>query len=93
MRRTFSYGFEVRGFGDVEGTYTADEGEIDTIELPDGEEVIASIAGSVKHSDPLCKALGDAIYAKLRACDAVRFDQLPQTVTIEDARRYAPALA
>lgn len=89
MRRTFPYGFEVKGFGDVEGTYTADEGEIDTIELPDGEEVIASYQ-SVKHPDPLCQALGNVIFAKLRQCDGVRYEQLPQTITADGERPYTP---
>jgi hypothetical protein len=91
MRRTFAYGVELAGIGEIFGSYIADCGDIDLIELPDGEEVTMDLRGNASHRSPLCRALAEAVYRELMSSPAAAIEQIAATQPHEDWSSYAPA--
>ena len=68
-RRSFNYGVVIHGL-DIEGTYIADHGTIDTLDLPDGTQVGINLDGTAinagQGNDAL--ALAQMIAKQIMAC-------------------------
>jgi hypothetical protein len=90
MRGHFGYEVDLPGAGTIRGHYTADCGTIDTIELPDGEDVVMNDRGVATHRDPICRALAEGVFRQLMDCPNVRHEQLQSTMPNEHWPGYAP---
>ena len=90
MRGHYSYEVDLPGAGSIRGHYTADCGAIDTIELPDGEDVVMNDRGFAMHRDPICRALAEGVFRQLMDCPNVRHEQLQSTMPHEDWSGYTP---
>ena len=92
MRRTFSYEYE---FKHIEvsacGTFTADCGQLDAVQLPDGTEVQITLSGR-----PIDKGQGDEalalarLIAKMILSSNLHQMQLEQTHRHESWSSHAP---
>ena len=91
-RRTFPYEYEFRHIEtSAWGTFTADCGQLDTIQLPDGTEVAVALSGR-----PIDKGQGDEalalarLIAKMILASHHHQMQMEQTAEREDWTAYAP---
>jgi len=91
-RRTFTYGVQIHGL-DVEGTYVADHGYIDTLDLPDGTTVAINLDGSTVRAgqDDDAHALARMIAKRIMACPTHQ-NEMDQTRPYYSWAGYAPEL-
>jgi hypothetical protein len=93
-RRTFAYEYE---FKHIEfsawGTFVADHGQLDTIQLPDGTEVAITLSGRPMDRGEGEEALALArLIAKMILSSNHHQMQMEQTAEREDWRSYAPVV-
>ncbi len=92
MRRHYSYEFDICGL-DVEGTYVADCGAIDTVALPDGTEVAIRYDGSAIDTGQGAEALALArIIAKRIMVNVECQNEMAQTARYESWASHAPVV-
>jgi hypothetical protein len=87
MRRTFKYGVEIDGLGEVVGSYAAENGAVEEITLPDGEVVEISPTSGPYHKDQLIVLLSRKVVNHIERQHWWELDQTRRSV---DWKGYAP---
>jgi hypothetical protein len=93
-RRTFSYEYEFKHIEiSATGRFTADCGQLDTVELPDGTEVAISLSGQPIDHGQGEEALALArLIAKTILSSLHHQEQMEQTRPYQSWAAYAPVV-